>query len=158
MTVSRRVAVGAAFIVSLALCSSDLGAKECSYVSVWDLGTMHFSVERIPEYQHDPAKPEHEKYPGLMDLPPSESAIFASGEIVRGKTRIEFEEFLRQNPSLARGTLVVLDSPGGDVDEALAIGKEIRDRGFDTTIGSRSLMRIQPLNFMAPYPIEPGPV
>ena len=160
MTGSRRVAVYAAFVVSLALCRSDLGAKECSYVSVWDLGTMRFALENIPQYQHDPTKPKHFENPVwrqvAMDLPPSESAIFASGAIVSGKTRMEFEEFLRQNPSLARGTLVVLDSPGGDVDEALAIGKVIRDRGFDTAVGSRSLGRIQLLNDFSPYSIEAG--
>src|SRR5215510_2285369 len=129
MTVLRRVAVYAAFVVSLALCSSDLGAKECTYWEMKDLfeknSPMSFSRYLIG---FQVWKPKPRIYgEGTV-------VIKMDGEIVKGSTEA-FRQFLRENQYPA-GTTVYLHSTGGDLGEGLDLGKLIRERKFNTAIGT----------------------
>ncbi len=58
--------------------------------------------------------------------------LFASGAIT-ADTPHDFETFARDR-DLA-GATVVLDSDGGSVHGAIALGREIRKAGLDTTVG-----------------------
>jgi len=60
------------------------------------------------------------------------SYVVASGPIT-ADTPIEFRNFAK-NLNL-KGALVVLDSEGGSVHGAMALGREIRSLGLDTTVG-----------------------
>jgi hypothetical protein len=67
--------------------------------------------------------PEH-----CADLP----CIAAEGVIV-GQTASEFFEFLNRN-RVAPGTRILLNSPGGDIEAAMQIGSEIREKKLSTEV------------------------
>ena len=60
--------------------------------------------------------------------------IFADGEIVPGTSQ-KFQSFVRANPSLIEGATVILNSPGGSVEEGIRLGDAIRDLHFRTDVG-----------------------
>ena len=64
--------------------------------------------------------------------PPCQTVILGVGQIDK-QTAEQFSLIAKDFPS---GTWVVLSSPGGSVVSALQLGKQIRDSGFNTTIGS----------------------
>lgn len=61
--------------------------------------------------------------------------VFASG-MITADTPKRFEAFARENA--IEGALIALDSDGGSVRGALALGRAIRDLGLATTVGRRS--------------------
>ena len=62
--------------------------------------------------------------------------IFASGSFCPD-TADNFQKFLAQNPPKTPNTTVVLNSTGGDVDSALAMGRMIRQQKMWTQVGSQ---------------------
>ncbi len=60
--------------------------------------------------------------------------IYAEGEITDG-TAARFASFLDAN-SITPGAVVIFDSPGGLVSEALKLGEEIRGAGLSTSVKS----------------------
>lgn len=83
------------------------------------------------------------------------TAVYAVGQIVAGSAD-GLEAFLDRN-AVKPGVTVFLHSPGGDVDEGLAIGRLLRKRLLRTNIGQVSHLQ-RPLG--GPYqqfgPNEPG--
>jgi hypothetical protein len=83
------------------------------------------------------------------------TAVYAVGQIVAGSAD-DLEAFLDRN-AVKPGVTVFLHSPGGDVDEGLAIGRLFRKRLLRTNIGQVSHLQ-RPLG--GPYqqfgPNEPG--
>lgn len=59
--------------------------------------------------------------------------VFAAGEIDEGATA-RFLEFLSTNS--IDDAIVLFDSPGGSLSEGIQLGEAIRERGFDTGVGS----------------------
>lgn len=63
---------------------------------------------------------------------PAQTCVVASGEIVPGSVG-EFSRLLKSTP-VAPGTLVVFNSPGGDLAAGLKLGVLIRRAGLDTRV------------------------
>ena len=61
--------------------------------------------------------------------------VFASGAILP-ETPAAFEAFLTDN-EVPAASLVVMNSPGGDIDAGLALGRAIRTHGLSTRIGRK---------------------
>ena len=68
---------------------------------------------------------------GLMEF----RFVYADGPIVTGTAK-EFVSFV-QSKQVAAGAVVILNSPGGLVSEALELGRAIRAAGFDTEVGAQ---------------------
>ena len=68
---------------------------------------------------------------GLWDSP----LIYADGPITLG-TAGRFRRFVDEN-KIPSGAVVIFNSPGGLVSEALEMGRRIRAAGFDTSIGTK---------------------
>ncbi|SEE46347.1 hypothetical protein SAMN05444161_5844 [Rhizobiales bacterium GAS191] len=81
-----------------------------------DAGAMTFS------YQAD-------TYPGIMDF----RFIYADGPIGPGSVN-NLHALIREK-HVGPGAVVLFNSPGGNVAEALEIGRAIRAAGFDTSVG-----------------------
>ena len=64
--------------------------------------------------------------------PNCQPVILAVGQIDK-QTSEQFKSIAKDFP---QGTWVVLSSPGGSVVNALRLGQQIREAGFNTTIGS----------------------
>jgi hypothetical protein len=79
---------------------------------------MHFSL--------------HVQGPGESCAPKCRTLISASGAIT-ANTAQDFKAFARDRD--LTGAIVVLDSNGGSVHGAIALGREIRRLGLDTTVG-----------------------
>ena len=74
-------------------------------------------------------KPNEEAFKGVFDF----KFIYADGPIATGTTK----EFLSlvQSQRITAGAVVIFNSPGGLVSEALELGRAIRAAGFDTSVG-----------------------
>ncbi|MFZ3324391.1 MAG: hypothetical protein WA231_00200 [Methylocella sp.] len=72
------------------------------------------------------------RYPGVTDF----RFIYAEGPITLG-TAERFRTFVNEN-KIKGGAVVIFNSPGGQVSEALEMGRQIRAAGFDTSIGIKS--------------------
>ena len=132
MDISRRqfvtkLAVGSAVLATGGLATQEANAKECTYWEMSDLfednRPMDFRNYLIG-FQVWKPKPRIE----------GTNVIMMNGEIVTGSTEA-FRKFLRENQYPA-GTTVYLNSTGGDLDEGLDLGKLIRERKFNTAIGT----------------------
>ena len=62
--------------------------------------------------------------------------IYATGEITAG-TGAKFEELVRKN-AIKPGAVVIFNSPGGSVAEALELGRAIRASGFNTDVEGKT--------------------
>ena len=60
--------------------------------------------------------------------------IFADGELTPG-TAERFHAFVEANPGLLDHATVYLNSPGGSVDEGIALGTLIRRLHYSTNVG-----------------------
>jgi hypothetical protein len=60
--------------------------------------------------------------------------VHATGVFVKG-TAAEFRLYLEQN-KIKNGAVVILESDGGSVAEALSMGRMIRQMGFDTEVNT----------------------
>jgi hypothetical protein len=67
--------------------------------------------------------------PGVMEF----RFVYADGPFATGTAK-EFVSFIESN-HLSAGAIVVINSPGGLVSEALDLGRAIRAAGFDTEVG-----------------------
>jgi hypothetical protein len=67
----------------------------------------------------------------------SRDYIFADGAFCPD-TADAFEQFLKQHPPTDPHAIVVLNSPGGDLDAGLALGRSIRKHGYWTDVGAAS--------------------
>jgi hypothetical protein len=67
----------------------------------------------------------------------SRDYIFADGTFC-ADTADAFEQFLKQQPPTDPHAIVVLNSPGGDLDAGMALGRSIRQHGFWTEVGAAS--------------------
>ena len=92
---------------------------QLSYASIASAKDMSFSL------QQKDLRPNFDFY----------QWIFADGEIVPGTTQ-KFQSFVRANPSLIGGATVILNSPGGSVEEGIRLGDAIRDLRFRTDVGA----------------------
>jgi len=75
--------------------------------------------------------------------------IYISGQLQPGdfdrfiKTSIMTLERIEQHKDQSQGVLVVIDSNGGDIQEAMKIGRAIRAMRMDTRIGNKSIFPIK---------------
>ena len=69
-------------------------------------------------------------FPGVMDF----RFIYADGVIAQG-TAERFARFVKDK-QISDGAVVIFNSPGGSVGEALEIGRLIRAAGFETELGT----------------------
>ena len=70
-------------------------------------------------------------FPGVMDF----RFIYADGVIAQG-TAERFSHFVKDK-EISGGAVVIFNSLGGSVGEALEIGRSIRVAGFDTEVGTK---------------------
>src|SRR5208282_4356860 len=70
-------------------------------------------------------------FPGVMDF----RFIYADGPIAEG-TAARFAQFVKEK-EITEGAVVILNSPGGSVSEALEMGRQIRADGFETSLGTK---------------------
>jgi hypothetical protein len=70
-------------------------------------------------------------FKGIMDF----RFIYADGPIVDGTAK-QFASFVQSN-QVGPGAVVLFNSPGGLVSEALELGRAIRAAGFDTSVGTQ---------------------
>jgi len=100
-----------------------------------------FAAERSPA--RDNAKPASMRFEWRSEGPADQcgqqcrSWIAASGVITESTAR-DFERFAKDNE--VRGATLVLDSEGGSVLAALALGRAIRNFDMTTTVGKTTLL------------------
>jgi hypothetical protein len=70
-------------------------------------------------------------FPGVMDF----RFIYADGAITKG-TAERFANFVKDK-QISDGAVVIFNSPGGLVAEALEFGRLIRTSGFETSLGTK---------------------
>jgi hypothetical protein len=68
-------------------------------------------------------------FKGVMEF----RLLYADGPFVTGTAK-EFASFIKSKQTTA-GAVVIFNSPGGIVSEALELGRAIRAAGFDTDVG-----------------------
>jgi hypothetical protein len=68
-------------------------------------------------------------FKGIMDF----RFIYANGPFTSGTAK-EFASFI-ESKRISAGAVVIFNSPGGLVSEALELGRAIRAAGFDTEVG-----------------------
>jgi|SRR5208283_138360 len=82
-------------------------------------------------YKQDHFTFKEEQFNGHLDF----RFVYAEGPIVPG-TAEEVVSFI-QSKQVSAGAVVILNSPGGLVSEALELGRAIRAAGFDTEVGAK---------------------
>jgi len=91
---------------------------------VWLVPVLAQETPMTFEYKAD-------HFPGIMDF----RLIFAEGVITQG-TAERFAQFVKDK-QISDGAVVIFNSPGGLVGEALEFGRLIRTAGFDTSLGTK---------------------
>ena len=99
--------------------------------------TRRFQPDRLPLRRPSPGTdmPDTSDMPNRLQFTEAAddpTVLDVTGAIAEGDF-VRFEDFL-ETTSLSPET-IRLNSPGGSVIDALAIGRAIRDAGFDTTVG-----------------------
>ena len=99
--------------------------------------TRRFQPDRLPLRRPSPGTdmPDTSDMPNRLQFTEAAddpTVLDVTGAIAEGDF-VRFEDFL-ETTSLSPDT-IRLNSPGGSVIDALAIGRAIRDAGFDTTVG-----------------------
>src|SRR5271165_4240580 len=91
---------------------------------VWLVPVLAQETPMTFEYKAD-------HFPGIMDF----RLIFAEGVITQGTA----ERFARlvKDKQISDGAVVIFNSPGGLVAEALEFGRLIRTAGFETSLGTK---------------------
>ena len=72
----------------------------------------------------------------IVSVDSYDRGVLVSGQIELGDTK-RFVNFLRED-GVGNISFIAFHSPGGNVQEAILIGQEIRDRGLDTMLSSNA--------------------
>ena len=96
------------------------------------LGCLSLSSSALAQDGQMTFEYKADHFPGVMDF----RFIYADGIIAQG-TAERFSHFVKDQGILG-GAVVIFNSLGGSVGEALEIGRSIRTAGFDTEVGTKN--------------------
>jgi hypothetical protein len=72
---------------------------------------------------------------GTPDYP---AIVLINGKLDRDSAGVEIETFGTISSAQRYGAVIVLESPGGTITTAIAIGREIRQRGYSTLVADNA--------------------
>lgn len=108
-------------------------AEEGPIAAAWIGSTLAPLAQRTPdeEERRKAAAEQPERGPAAFNLPAGDGRIIALNAEITLDTAAEFAQALEARPD---ARIVVLNSPGGMVDTALEMAREIRKRGLQTYV------------------------